>query len=374
MNSFLGNPEGVRLGATRLRLQDFRNYTHAELVLDDGLNVLHGLNAQGKTNLLEACFVLATSRLLRGQRDHEAIREGSDRMLVEADLLNGATTLAVSLERGGRKKALLNGISLPRAADLLGRMPCVCVSVLDLETVRGEPAERRMFLDLELSGLYPSYLRHLAGYRRCLEQRNALLRTAREQSVAESAFEVWEVPIGEHGAALRSARRQYLAQLAQPLQELQAILGQGERFEALDSPCDESEGAEALTALLASTRAHDVARGSTSVGPHRDDVNLLVDGKSVRLFGSQGQQRTAAISLKLASLRVAREVLGGQPMLLLDDIFSDLDAFRRETLVQIVLEHGGQTILTCTEPSLAGEDILRRAKLFRVERGTVREA
>lgn len=369
--SSLQNVRELWGGLERLALRAFRNYSEAEVEFDRGLNVLHGSNAQGKTNLLEAVHLLATSRLLRGQRESEAIREGESGTEVQGVLYGSQSVLGISLERGARKRASLNGVGLPRASDLLGRMPCVCVSALDLETIRGEPSERRLFLDLQLSALYPAYLRHLAAYRKALEQRNALLKQAREEAIPGAAFEVWEAALAEHGAAIRRYRLQYVELLRPEVARLQAQMGQGEALETSLATDEAKADSGALEALLARNRGADVGRGATSTGPHRDDLELSVGGRSARLFGSQGQQRTAAISLKLASLGIAREVLGLEPVLLLDDIFSDLDHRRRDILVEIVLERSGQAILTCTEPDTAGKRILERSRRFRVSAGTV---
>ncbi|MBI3721047.1 MAG: AAA family ATPase, partial [Fimbriimonas ginsengisoli] len=185
-----GNAATGRFGVSRCALEAFRNYEELKVEFSEGLNVLAGPNAQGKTNLLEALALVSTTRLLRGQRDSEAILEGRDRARVHVSLLDGPTELGMTIERGTRKRALLNGLELPRASDLLGRLPSVSVTSEDLEIVRGEPSERRLFLDLELSSLYPAYLRHLTLYKRALEQRNALLRA--QSWSAAAAYEPWE--------------------------------------------------------------------------------------------------------------------------------------------------------------------------------------
>lgn len=361
-------------GVARVGLEGFRNYEHLDLTLSPGFNVLAGPNAQGKTNFLEALYLLSTTRLLRGQRDAEAVREGSARALVAAELLVTGTRLGILLERGVRKRATLNGLGVPRASDLIGRLPSVCVSTLDMEIVKGEPTERRLFLDLELSGLYPSYLRHLTHYKRALEQRNALLRDAKEWVQASSLYEPWEEQLATHGAALRDARRAFLERLSPRAEEVHAGMGDGEPLRLAYVPKDVAETVEALAGALASSRHTDALRGGTSAGPHRDDLLIEVGGRDARLYGSQGQQRTSVISLKLATLEVAREELGTPPLLLLDDIFSDLDGRRRALLVETVLEKAGQAVLTCTEPEVAGERILREAKVFEVCAGRVSEA
>src|SRR4051812_39993171 len=166
-------PERRRaLGVAEVSLEGFRNYRHLTLALSPGFNVLTGRNGQGKTNFLEALYLLSTTRLLRGQRDAEAVMDGSVKAIVAAEMIEGRTRLAISLERGVRKRASLNGLNLPRAADLIGRLPCVSIGTEDMAIVRGEPTDRRLFLDLELSALYPGYLRHFTLYKRALEQRN----------------------------------------------------------------------------------------------------------------------------------------------------------------------------------------------------------
>jgi len=354
-------------------LRNFRNYESLTIGLARGFNILSGANAQGKTNFLEALYFLSTTRLLRGQRDQEAIREGAPNLHVAATMADSGTEVALSLERGARKKALLNGLGLPRAADLIGRLPCVCVSAADMEIVRGEPSERRLFLDLELSSLFPAYLRHFATYKRALEQRNALLRDSRERWHPPESFEAWEEQLARHGAAIREIRRTYISDLNPLGQEVHSQMGQGEELSVAYVERDEASDYERMLAELGGSRGTDVARGGTSVGPHRDDLDILVGGREARLYGSQGQQRTAVIALKMATLAVSTSRYGDPPLLLLDDILSDLDADRRALLVEVVLSKAGQAVLTCTEASAAGEAILSQAKLFEVKAGTVRE-
>ena len=333
--------------------------------------MISGANAQGKTNLLEAVSLVSTARLLRGGRDANAVRHGRETALVEGTLASSGTSVTVELKRVGRKRVLLNGVGLTRASDLLGRLPSVSFSAADLAIVTGEPADRRQFLDWELAQLYPSYLQALAVYKRALEQRNALLRQAQERNVPEELFESWEERMGPSGAVLRTARAEWIRSLDRWAGEAHATMGGGERLSLAYMPKEETWGAPGLTAALAATRSADVPRGSTSVGPHRDDVAVTVGGTEARLFGSQGQQRTAVIAVKLAVLSCAEETFGMTPVLLLDDVFSDLDQTRRSRLIGLTLDRGGQVFLTCTEVSQAG-GLTDRASVFRVESGEVR--
>ncbi len=360
-------------GAASVSLRQFRLYEEADVTWDPGLNVLSGENAQGKTSLLEALFLASTGRLLRGGRDRDAIREGCTWAAISVRTIGSDSELSVRIQEGSRKTASLNGATLPRTSDLLGRMPCVSVTSLDVELARGEPAERRMYLDLQLSQLYSSYLRDLSLYKRALEHRNALLRRATETHVAVGEFEPWEAQMAVAGSALRSARWLFVADMKEIAAEAHGSVGDGEELGISYSPKGSEESPDELRAALESGRTEDLRRGSTSVGPHRDDLAILVGGRDARLFASQGQQRTAAISLKLATLDFCAQ-RGQKPLLLLDDMLSDLDAGRRARLVEWVIVHCGQAILTCTEESAAGERLLGRAKLFRVAQGKVRAA
>ena len=371
MKAGLHYKEDVEIATRRVTLTGFRNFAQLDLEIEPGFNVICGPNAQGKTNLLEAIYLVSTTRLLRGHKDTEAIRDLENRAHVQLELAPHGTLLGVTLERGVRKRASLNGMNLPRASDLMGRLPCVCISTIDLELVRGDPAERRMFLDVELSILSPAYLRHLTMYKRALDQRNALLKASREWTQPAEVFEVWEKHLAEHGAALRAARVDFVAALYDPAQSAHERIGGGENLEVSYIAKDDAMEEEALMTLLAQTRSGDVLRGSTTVGPHRDDLGIEVAKREARLFGSQGQQRTSVIALKLATLEVAKYRLGSVPLLLLDDMLSDLDQDRRALLVDVILDLAGQAVLTCTEAESAGERILERASIFQVRAGTV---
>lgn len=359
----------LALRVDSVELRNFRNYREVLVDLDPGLNLVCGLNAQGKTNFLEALYLLGTTRLLRGQRDSEAILEGESQAHVTAELNEGRTQIGVALEGGVRKRATLNGAKLPRAADLIGRLPCVCISALDLAIVRDEPSDRRLFLDLELSALYPAYLRQFAIYKRAVEQRNALLKHAREAPISGDRFEVWEEQIASAGAFVREARTGYLAELSPVAEEAHARIGGGERLGFVYEPNDEARTSDDLLRALIDGRDREIARGSTSYGPHRDDFRIEVGSRDARLFGSQGQQRTSVMALKLATFEIGRRRHGAPPLLLLDDILSDLDEGRRRRLIDVVLGLEGQTVLTCTEAESAGPDVARRAKLFMVSGG-----
>jgi DNA replication and repair protein RecF len=352
-----------------VNLRHFRNYERLELSLDEGFHVVAGPNAQGKTNFLEALYLLSSTRLLRGSRDGDAIFEGESRATLNAQV--GPTTVGLVLEAGTRKRAFLNGLGLPRAADLIGRLPCVCVSSLDLPIVRGEPSDRRLFMDLELSQVSASYLRHFTMYKRALEQRNALLKQAQESFVAAESFEPWELPLGHHGAALRALRREFIRDLEAHASAIHGLLGDGELLQLRYEPNDPAETEAEMIAQLAEKRNVDIHRKSTTLGPHRDELKIVVEGREARVFGSQGQQRSALLALKLATLLLLKDRLGETPLLLMDDILSDLDESRRGHLTQWVVDHAAQAVLTCTEVSAVGAAVTDRARILTVKGGVI---
>jgi DNA replication and repair protein RecF len=352
-------------------VSNYRNLEADCIGLDPIFNVMVGANAQGKTNFLEAIYLVSTSRLLRGRRDSEAIREGESLADVSVQLTDSGTQLSIQIPSTGRKRALLNRVSLPRAADILGRLPAISVTTADLELVRGEPSDRRLQLDLDLSAVSTAYLRDLTKYRKALEQRNALLRRAKELFVPEESFEPWECMMAQSSVNLRRMRMEYVLALDEKSSMIHAEMSSGERLRLEYELNDAYDEEEAFRVALASNRQHDISRGGTSLGPHRDDLKFCIDERDARLFGSQGQQRTAVIALKLAALLEWSERLQSPPMLLLDDMLSDLDQYRRSFLVDVVLRWAGQAVLTCTEASLAGDRVLQHAKVFNVSAGRI---
>lgn len=356
----------------RLRLVDFRNYEHLEIEVPSGLTLLTGRNGQGKTNLLEAVYFLSTTRPLRGGRASEAVRFGQGVATIEGELAGSRTLLGLEIRVGSVKRAFLNGASLPRASDLVGRLPSVSVSLHDQEMVRGEAGARRELLDLVLAQTYPAYLAALASYKRALEQRNALLRRCAERAIPPSHFEPWELEMARAGTVLRGFRVRLISELAPIVDELNRTLSQGESLALAYEARDEAGAPEELAALWEATRTSDVERGTTQSGPHRDDFRLTIDGRLLKTYGSQGQQRTASLSVKLALVRYWTRLFGKSPVILLDDVYSDLDQYRQQVLTELLADHSGQALLTCTFPPPGAEKLLNKAWVLTVNRGTVK--
>ena len=355
-----------------IQFQSFRNYQSLSLELSPGFNILYGANAQGKTNVLEGLYLLSTTKVLRGSKPTEAIQNGSHFTLVKGNLLETITELSIKIEKGLKKQAKINGSNLPKASELLGRLPSVCITSSDTAIVRGEPSVRRSFLDLQISQLDPAYLKHLTYYKRALEQRNNLIRKKNQgHFVSDDEFEIWEEQLGCHGASIRQIRMRFIQNLCLSGRKIQEVFHSCEELGLNYLAKDDSTDSEELTRLYSKKRHEDILRNTTTVGPQRDDLEILINNESARLFGSQGQQRSVAISMKLAVLSLVTEKLGSAPLLLLDDIFSDLDNQRREKLVKHVTEHAGQVLLTCTELEQAGRELSDQSKILFVENGVI---
>ncbi|MGC8780405.1 MAG: DNA replication/repair protein RecF [Anaerolineae bacterium] len=404
-----------------LSLTNFRNYARLELSLDDRLTVIQGANGQGKTNLLEAIHLLATGRSPRAAAERELISwlalEGPlpyARLAGDIGAGPSAEKLELVLElasNGGangptvRKQVRINGAA-KRGIDLVGHLRVVLFLPEDVSLVAGAPAERRRYLDIALCQISAAYCRALSEYNRGLAQRNALLRRLRDEGGDPGQLNFWDAHLAEHGSALlhrRAAAVQALDRLA-ARRHLELTAG-AERLHLgyLPSPDPAAlvhaspqqadaarrlrlaEGRPAYQAAtreairegflerLRQSRQRDIAAGASLLGPHRDDIAFTVDGRDLRAFGSRGQQRTAALALKLAELEMMREETGESPLLLLDDVMSELDAARRRALLDALLA-AEQAVVTTTDWADFTADLLAQARCLMVERGALRAA
>ncbi len=350
----------------------WRNLEDAHLELDQGVNLVVGRNAQGKTNLLEAVHLLSTGKPLRGVRDSETIRRGCDRTKVLGVLALAETEIAVEIGLGTRKKVTCNGLALPRASDLMGRAPTVTFCSADLGLIREDPAFRRNFLDTTLAQLRPGYLQAFSHYRRALEQRNSLLKVAQEQPVEAAHFEVWEADLAHYGSQVRRYRVDFVEKLAELSAEFHRDLAGPESLSISYPVTDEDLDEKALVGSYGGGRVQEIRRGSTLFGPHRDDLKIDINGSEAKLFGSQGQQRSATLAVKMAVLRWAHEHQGIAPILLLDDVFAELDRYRQSHLVDLAFRTQGQVLLTCTEIEQVSDDLVSKSSVWMVEAGQVR--
>jgi DNA replication and repair protein RecF len=354
----------------RVWLTDVRSYGAAEVELAPGLTALLGDNGQGKTNLLEAIGWLATLGSFRGAPNEALIRRGADRAVIRAEGEREGRAILVEAElvASGRNRVLVNRQPLKRARDLLGVLRVTVFSPDDLELVKGGPAERRRYLDDALVASHPRYDALRAEVDKVLKQRNALLKGAGGRLDESAAFtlDVWDAKLAESGGQLASARRNLLGRLGPVLSATYDAVAHGPA-EVRATYAAEWEG-PGLAEALAAARADDVRRGVSTVGPHRDDVELEIGGMPARTHASQGEQRSLALALRLAAHHVIAEVTGSSPVLLLDDVFSELDPDRSDALLANLPP--GQTLLSSASglPPRARPDLVLRVADGKVER------
>ncbi len=368
---------------TELTLRSYRSYETLHLAFDPGVQIFLGANAQGKTNIIEALYYAAFGRSHRTSSDAELIRVGADGAHIGLSFRRHDVPgeLSFTFARGARRRITYAGESL-RQRDLVGILPMVLFSPEDLFLVKGAPALRRRYLDAELSQASPAYYGELLRYTRILKQRNAVLKDIRERLAAPDDLPPWDAQLAKSAAYIVTRRIAAVAQLGALSARVQAVLAAGEElalaYEIAGAGAEdfaEDDMTESLhvwyNKMLCEGRARDIARAATGVGPHLDDLVLRVGGMSLRSYGSQGQQRTGALALKLAELFYLQENIGEAPILLLDDVMSELDADRRRALLDFIRHEHIQTFITATDAAYFPAE--RMGTYRYVEAGTVRD-
>jgi DNA replication and repair protein RecF len=338
------------LTVTHLELRDFRNYERADVELAAGLTLVAGPNGAGKTNLLEAVYFGCTGRSPRTANERELVRRGADvaRVVVETRAGDASHRIEIGFDPGEPKHIVVDGAPVDGLARSLAR-PLLSVFLPErLELIKGAPAGRRAHLDQLVAALWPARAETRAAYSRALAQRNALLSRIRAGAGGPSALDAWDTELATRGVALMDDRREAVAGLRLPFAELARRLGLPGAAELRYRSRSPATDVEGLAAELRERREADLERGFTAHGPHRDELQLLLDGVALRAYGSQGQQRAALLALLFAERELLAERRGRPPLMLLDDVMSELDAERRSLLAEL-LRAGGQAIVTATD-------------------------
>lgn len=366
---------------SRLELQNFRNYSELSLAPHAGLNILLGKNAQGKTTLLEAIYVMATSRSWRAGKDAELIRWGAENARIAGEVLRDQANdveIEVILGRVEKKQIRVNTIRQTRLSDVIGQVKVILIEPYDVEIVRGDPSQRRRFLNLEISQIQPQYCHLLSNYRKVLEQRNRLLKDLQACGSSDSVLDVWNEQLISYGSRILERRLGFVNRLSELARVIHSqITEEGERLEMrYVSATDIGEAekadelAERLRNHLAMVGADEIRRGITLVGPQRDDLLFTVNGVDARTYGSQGQQRTISLSLRLAELEIMEEDAGEPPIVLLDDVMTDLDEERRAHVFQMTRGRC-QTFLTAASERVFDRELLEVGRVFQILGGRV---
>lgn len=363
-----------------LQLQNFRNYESFEQPFNKQVIIFRGANAQGKTNVLEALYMLALAKSHRTSRDRDCIRWESSFSVIKAEIerRDGRHRLQVQLSGKG-KKVKRNGLEQRRLSDYIGTLNAVMFAPEDLAIVKGKPEVRRRFLDMGISQVNPTYLYHLSRYYKVLSQRNQLLKDLWRQPSLLTLLDVLNEQLVTAGTQVMLKRSQFIHKIEAWAQTIQAKLTNEQEQLQLTYRTFISDIAECEEAAIAAQyreqleqRAHqEQERGTTMIGPHRDDMMFAVNGVNVQAYGSQGQQRTTALALKLAEIELICQEVGEYPILLLDDVLSELDETRQTHLIQSIQEKV-QTFLTTTSTEGIHQDTLAAATVYDVEQGKVR--
>ncbi len=354
-----------------LELHQFRNYDTLSISFDKGVNILYGDNAQGKTNILEAVYIGATTRSHRGAKDKDVISFGKEdahiRILMKKRDVGHRIDLTV--RKNKPKSGEIDGISIRRSAELFGMLPVIFFSPEDLSVVKNGPVGRRRFMDMEICQLSRIYYSNLQTYNKVLDHRNHLLKDMQYKHNLSDMLDVLDIQLVKAGTDIIRERENFLLMMNEIIAGIHSELTDGK--EEIYLKYEKSTDEESFEKTLKEKRKMEIRHGTTEIGPHRDDFAVFVNGIDVRTYGSQGQQRTAALSLKLSEIELIRKVLNDDPVLLLDDVMSELDSRRRESLVRRL--GGIQTIITCT----GYDDFISREKgrsrIYRVNSGKVEE-
>ena len=329
-----------------LQLKDFRNYESLDIEFSENTNILYGNNAQGKTNVLESVFLMATTKSHRGAKEKEMIRHGADESHIRILMnKNGADhRMDMHLKKNSPKGAAIDGIPIRKSSELYGMLHVISFSPEDLNLIKNGPSERRRFMDMELCQLDKVYFSNLAGYGKALAQRNNLLKQIDRDKSLLSTVDIWNRQLVKYGTEIIKARADFINSLGPVIEKKHNSISSGKEKLRLEYVKNTHE--DEFTEKLEKSLERDIYLKATSAGPHKDDLAFFINDDNVRVFGSQGQQRTAALSLKLSEIELVKTRIGDSPILLLDDVFSELDRERQNCLLDEITDV--QTFITCT--------------------------
>ncbi len=350
---------------SKLNIKNFRNLLDAEICPDENMNVFCGPNAQGKTNILEALWLFTGAKSFRGAKENEFINFDRDEAKIKLEFKKGGVINDAEIRIAERKKAFLNGNSLASPGNLAGNFCAIVFSPQDIALVKDGPSVRRKFLDTAIFQIYPKYVEVLKKYTRAVQQRNAAIKDLYYHTDLASLIDVFDGEIAENGAKIIEYRRKYIDLLKEAVPKI--YYGISDSKENLDISYSCNCSAEFIGERLKAARRDDMKSGVTSVGPHRDDIELSINGVSARLYGSQGQKRSVALSLKLAEAEILNKKTGERTVALLDDVMSELDPSRQNYILNHIKDW--QVFITCCDPSNIVN--LSAGKIFKVKNGEI---
>lgn len=358
----------------RLAFEGFRNLKTGEIQFDEGVNIIYGDNAQGKTNLLEGLWLFTGNKSFRGNKDAELITFNQTFFNLSLDFFAGRRKQNARIQMNTKRNATLNEVKLTTASALSGHFCAIVFSPDHLSLVKDGPGARRKFIDTAISQLSPRYMARISEYQRLIAQRNALLKDIPRHADLLDTLEIWDDKLCHQGKHIFEARFKYCCRLSKKANEIYTGIANGQETLTIsydcgfNGLCNPNDYAAALKQALINTRGEDIAAGHTTAGVHRDNLEIDINDYPARIFGSQGQQRSAVLSLKMAEASLLQEITGEPPVALLDDVMSELDTMRQDYILNHI--KGWQVLITCCDPAPLMR--LSSGKIFHVENGIIR--
>ena len=339
----------------KVKLENFRNYDNLEVEFKKDFNLIYGNNAQGKTNILEAIYLSAIGKSFQTNKDSEMIKIGKEKAKVEIEYETKDREGKITVEIADKKTFFINGIKQKKISDIIGKINIVLFYPDNIDIIKGGPAERRRFLDIMISQLKPNYIHILNKYLKTLDQRNAYLKQIKFDNKSKDMLEIWDESLSGLSYQIYTYRNEYIQKIKEKIKVIHnKITNCGQQDEKIEiSFISSGKSQKDFYENLLRNRENDIRKGYTSTGSHRDDFDIYINDKKVNVYGSQGQQRTSVLSLKLTELNIIQDEIGEPPILLLDDFMSELDENRRNNLTNAI--ENNQVFITCTDKILVEE-------------------
>ncbi len=346
-----------------INLENFRNYENQKIEFNPNINIIYGNNAQGKTNIIESIFLCAMGKSFRDKKDKDLIKFDKEIAKVKLEYEKKDRTGNIEAIINDKKTFLLNGVKQSKVSDIVGKINVVIFTPDDIDIIKEGPQKRRKFLDMMISSLKPNYIHLLNKYNKVIEQRNTYLRQIKFEGKEKSLLEVWDTQLVELSYEIFKYRENYIEEIRKRLQDIHNLITKSGKEKIEIKYISNGKTKEEFYNKLKKNLSIDITRGYTGIGIHRDDFLIFIDGKEVSVFGSQGQQRTVTLTLKMCELSVVKEEIGESPILLLDDFMSELDEERRSSFLENISEN--QVIITCTDKI----EVLKENSTFNVNNG-----
>ncbi len=349
----------------KIKLLNFRNYEEQEILLNPSINIFYGDNAQGKTNIIEAIFLCAIGKSFRTSKDKEMINFNKENASVYIEYKKVDRVGNIKIEIDNKKNIYINGIKIKKLSELLGKINIVIFTPDDIQILKEGPQKRRRFLDIMIGQLRPNYVHILNLYNKTLEQRNNYLKQIKIENKPEEMLEIWDEKLAEYGEKIFLYRNEFIEKLKEKINDIHSEITENKEILKIEYESDCKNKDEYLK-LLKERRKLDIIKGFSTKGVHRDDFVIYINNELVNIYGSQGQNRTVILSLKIAEMQVIYDEIGEYPILLLDDFMSELDEKRRKNFLEKI--ENKQVIITCTDKI---ENINNEFKLFKVKKGVI---